>query len=336
MLFNRANDKDIAIEEYRKYVSWLYNSSNFENVILDIELAEEELIKIIGNDLYVRAETHYKSADYELETPTTAQLFNDRLVHILQLPIAIDSAFHNMLTNDVQHTSEGRKVVAGENEKMAWEWMLENDNRAILKKFHKAMDRLIQFLEDNENSLTEWKDSPQQAEIRSLFINTAADFDSGFPIDGSRHFFLVLVSFIKHIETKRLKPLLGKTLFDEIKLQLNEETLTERNQEILDDYIKPALRYLTMAQAIKMLSIQILPDGVYQNYISDRLTQKTKKPADTDIRREVSKFIEADGEDLLSDLEQHLIKITAEDLGEEFEITATTPRDYSETKHFRV
>ena len=182
MLFNRDDDYDLAIVEFKKYASFIYKSSEFNNIELDIELAEEDIIKITGNDLYLRAHTHYHSVDYEKDTPSPAEAFNDMLVHYLQLPIALYATIAWSKANDVAHTPEGRRVsIDKEKESLAWDWMIDEDNRNMQNKANKTFDRLIKFLEDNDSALSEWKDSDAQVEARSLFINNAVDFNKGFP-----------------------------------------------------------------------------------------------------------------------------------------------------------
>ncbi|MFR4036484.1 MAG: hypothetical protein ACLTZT_01035 [Butyricimonas faecalis] len=42
------------IEEFRACVPWLYKTAEFERFVLDIELATEDLIEVIGNGYMIR------------------------------------------------------------------------------------------------------------------------------------------------------------------------------------------------------------------------------------------------------------------------------------------
>ena len=295
------------------------------------------MIKLIGQPVYDRAETHYLSNDYEKPSPSPAELFNDTIVHYIQLPVALAASLAWSKGNDVSHTSEGRKLsIDSDKEKIAWDWQIDADNKNITDKYNLTTDRLIKFLEDNEDEISEWKTSDAQKEARSLFINNAVDFNRGFPIDESRRFFVHLMPFIREVENKFIKPALTTELFDLIKTQIEGGNLSAENTTTLEDYIKPALRMLTMSKAIKLLAVHILPHGVYQNYISDRLKIRTRKPADSDVRREVAKYLELEGDENIKELEERLIELADVAAGDDYEIRSDTPRDYTGKKHYRV
>jgi hypothetical protein len=81
-------------------------------------------------------------------------LLLDNLVHHIQLPVAYYAWYNFSQHLDVTHGEDGRKVILDkENESMAWEWMLHRDDDAVINKAHKTTDRLIAFLEENEDEL---------------------------------------------------------------------------------------------------------------------------------------------------------------------------------------
>ncbi len=335
MLFNKDNNTGIA--ELKERIGFLYASNNFDNITTDLEIAEEEIIELIGQAVYDRAKTHYESVNYEKDTPSATEKLNDDLVHHIQLTVALFAYKEFAANRDVSHEDDGRKIkINSEAEKIPFEWMLDRDEAAVLRKAHKTTDRLISFLEKNEDDITEWKDSDAQKLARSLFINSAKDFDAKFPIDKSRRFFITILPFMQEVENTVIKATLNPILFDAIKDEIKVGALTGDNPDILA-LIQPALAFLTMAKAVKRLALQVIPEGVIQSYISDQLTTKANKIPVLQLIKDVANDFQRDGIQLLNNLQQHLLKLVA-DADDDTEYTPDSIIDHNDVtnKHFRV
>lgn len=278
-----------STDELKELTGFLYAYSNFENLRTDIELAEEELQRLIGDDVFDIARNHYDNPP-EVDNPLL-NIFLKRL----QLPVAY-FAIHSFSQNaDISHEDSGRKVkIDAEREKLPWQWMLEKDERAILKKAHRTTDRLIAFLEKNvdEPDLLAWKDSGERRAIRAQFIADAETFDSIYPIDQSRRFFLKISPFIREAERKYILPVLTKDLFDSIKSSLSDPDNPAIQPDGLLQYIQVPLAFFSMAIAVDRLNLEILPEGVFQNIVSDRLTQNAKAQVSTETKFNYSKLLE--------------------------------------------
>jgi hypothetical protein len=221
-----------------------------------------------------------------------------------------------------------------ENEKMAWDWMIDRDDEATLNKAHKTTDRLISYLETFRESIPEWKNSDAQKLARSLFINTAKDFDYIFPIDNSRRFFLKILPFMRESERKFLLPVLGKTRFDAMKAAIQSGSFTD--EENILQLIKVPLVYFTLSIAVKRLSINMHPSGIFQDYISDRLSMKAKAPAPAELRHEISKGLLADAQHELENLQKEISKMDAEAAGVVYELVNPIAYINSDNQIFRI
>ena len=314
MLFNKNENGQAELKEL---LGFLYAGDEFANIKTDIELAEETIIEYIGQPVYDRAQTYY-------DNPEPTSELNEKLVKHIQLPVAYYGYHAFAAHTDVSHSQDGRKVLIDpENEKMAWEWMIRRDDDAILNKAHKTTDRLIAFLEKNEDNIAEWKNSDAQKAARALFINTAQLFDSIFPIDNSRRFFIKILPFIREVERKHILPVLGRDRFEDIKAALQSGDFED--YEDLLSLIRVPLAYLTIGTALRRLSVTLLPNGIFQEYESERLTQKARQPVATDVRREIAQAIKADGMHELENLQKEISRLDAEAAGETF-----TPDDPDE------
>jgi hypothetical protein len=305
MLFNKSQNGQ---EELKALLGFLHASNKFANIETDIMLEHEAMTELIGKPVMDKAQAHYITANYN--TGGEYKLLDD-LVHYIQLPIAYYATHNYAAHNDVGHGDDGRKVkIDTANEKMAWEWMIIRDDEATLNKAHKTTDRLISFLDYNADSITEWKDSDAQKLARSLFINTAKQFGDIFPIDNSRRFFIKIMPFIRESERKYLLPVLGKTRFDDVKTAIKSGDFTDLEDMLM--LIRVPLVYYTLSLAVKRLSVSILPNGIFQEYISNNQTLKAKQPAPTDVRKEVGHSFLADAQLELENLQKELTKLDAE------------------------
>lgn len=331
MLFNKNN---YGTAELKALIGFLWASVNFDNIKTDIMLTEEDIVGYIGQAVYDKAQAHYSSANYE-SAGEEFKLLND-LVHYIQLPVAYYAYYNFAAHTDISHGEDGRKVtIDNENQKMAWEWMIERDDDATLNKAHKTMDRLIAFLEKNSEEIEEWQDSEAQKAARSLFINTTGDFDKIFPIDNSRRFFIKIIPFLKEAERKHLLPVLGKTRYDAMKAAITSGDLTDAQKSMLA-FINVPLAYFSLSIAIKRLSINLMPNGIFQDYTGDRLTQKAKQPAPTDVRKEIGNSLLQDAVFELQNLQKEISKLDAEAANETYVPVDPAGHVKSDTPIFRI
>ena len=321
-----------TIDELKKITGFVYAYNDFENISTDLELAEEDLRGVVGDEIVDAAIEHYNSENYEAPNPDPEDPPADppveqpdyelwtKLVQYIQLPVAY-FAIHSFSQNtDISHEDTGRKVkIDSEREKLPWEWMLEKDEKALLKKAHRTTDRLIAFLDKNIDAFTDWAESDARKAIRGQFIDSATAFQAIYPIDYSRRFFLTICPFIREAERKYIKPVLGEDVFDVIKTGLatlpdpeaDPPVTTYTDTDGLLPLIRVPLALFAMSIAVTRLSLEVLPEGVFQNLISERLTQNAKIPATASDRFEISKSLLVRANDELRFLQEKIRKIAA-------------------------
>jgi len=312
MLFNKNAN---GIDELRNHIGFLYKANKFEDIASDLQLAHEEMELIVGNEIMQASEAHYHSDAFQANEQTDAEKLLDKLVDHLQLPISLIAYKDYAVTNDLSHDSSGRKMVLDpESEKIPFEWLLERDDQAILNKAHRTTDRLIKFLDDNIDNTPikdTWAVSEAYALSKECFINTAREFDSIFPIQKSRRFFLAILPLMKEKELLKIRPIIGAELFNTLKEKIKDKDLTSEDKSLLQ-FIKVPLVLLTMRDAIKRLSVEILPNGVFQNYTSDRMTQNAKQAALANAKTAVIASLDADIKEHLSLLQAEISKLNTD------------------------
>lgn len=344
MIFNKNSQ---GANELRTATGQYWKSNDFEKVRVKVELATEDLANLIGTEVVILADGHYNSENYMADLPASEDSdpgglpagsgsggsglpaapdypLLDQLVQHMQLPVAFLATLWHYQGNNISHEDTGRKVKIDEtSEKLAWEWMYDRDDAAAMRNYQRTLDRLIKFLNANINSFPEWKNSEARKATLNLFINTAGHFNQLYPIDSSEVFYLRLAPLMREIERKYIKPVLGAEKFAELKAAIAADNLPEDDEELVE-YVCDAIPLLTMSKAFVRFSISLLPEGVVQQFVSERQVAKASLPATLELVKKVSKDLWADGAVLLNELKkQYAVYSAPED--EEPDITDMLP-----------
>jgi len=232
---------------------------NFDNIKPDIISATNDVIKLIGKEMY---DTIVASTDVDM-------------LNAAKFPIGVQAYRHYAPNNDLNHTNSGRMNRTEEHEKPAFEWQVDRDNKALERKYYKYLDDLINILD--EKGGTDWKDTNNYKATFNLFIRNTDDFDKYFNINGSRFLFIKLSPGIRMAEDNELIPRIGKSLFDNMKKKLKGETVADFTiNEPLLAKIQEFLVYKSVAWGFRRLSVQIFPEGVMQAYTPDKVTTQSR------------------------------------------------------------
>jgi hypothetical protein len=260
-----AKDGADASDELKELLGFIDADIKFNKIKPDVITATNDIVDLIGQEMYDSIHTAYLDSDSELE----------HLVYLTKYPIAI-LAYSLLAPNmDISHTNNGRKMRQDDNEKQAFQWMLDSDNEALQKRYYRAVDDLLKHLD----TLGEWKDMQAYKKLNKLFITSTSEFNEYFMI-GSRLILMKLVPGISQCESREILPRIGRAKFDDLKSKLQSGTDIENEEDVqLLSLIREACAYYSLSWAMIRLSVTIFPEGVLQAYTSDRDTTQVKQPA---------------------------------------------------------
>ncbi|WP_116787621.1 DUF6712 family protein [Flavobacterium psychrotrophum] len=250
--------------ELKELLGFIDADIKFSKIQPDIITATKSLVRLIGQDMYDKITDAYTDGAEDLEM----------LVYHARYPIAVEAYALLANSNDVAHTTNGRKMRQDENEKQAFEWMLDRDNEALVKRYYRAMDDLLEYLEDVEG----WKGSEAYKKVKKLFVNTTAIFDDHFTIQ-SRLILLQLAPGLLQCERKQILPRIGKERYEGLKTLVQSGGEIEGENFDLLEAIQEACVYHSLAWGMLRLSVTIFPEGVLQAYTSDRDSTQIRRPA---------------------------------------------------------
>lgn len=84
------------------------------------------------------------------------------------------------------------------------------------------------------------------------------------PISQNLKWTVPLESALREAQIKYIRPALCTDLYDELELQIANNTLTPANQALLDNYLRPALAYFTVYTLVPMAVFKLRDAGLVQ------------------------------------------------------------------------
>ncbi len=312
LLFNKNNTGD---QELKELLGFLDADLKFKNLKSDIISATNDVIALIGKDAYNKA-----VVAYEKTSPSPEEL---DFIYAVRYPIAVQGYRQYAPSNDVRHTTSGRKNANEEYEKTAFEWQIDRDNKALERRYYRALDDMIIYLDENSD---EWKSSYLYKVSFTLFIRTTKQFDDIFPIGNSRLLFLKLTPGIKKAQDHDIIPRIGKELSDQMLAKIKGDEVPDFTiDENLLKKIREALVYKSMAWAYPRYSVQLFPEGTLQAFSSEKMTTQGKRPPEKSEIPSVAQLFEKDAQDALLDIEEIITVLKSPEPIDPETIEPTTP-----------
>lgn len=282
MITANYTDMELLInssEELRQLTGNYYANNDFSKVVGDIEQATEELTELVGEKVMEQA----------------AIGNNAELLKKVQRPIAILATLRLYRKNDLSHEDDGRKfkVSTDGTDKLPWEWQLDRDDAMHLEEYYRAVDALIRNL--NKTNLKEWTESATYVETQKLIIRNGRDLNRYFPTEGSERLYLMLVPFIREVQTRTVSRAYGEKW---------PELLGEKGNETEAHYAASmAVALLAMSTALRRLPLRVFPMGVVRGYLAENGMNGSQVPSLDDVARTAA-WMAGDGEHWLDEMKR--------------------------------
>ena len=291
--------------ELKELMGFIDADLKLKNLIPDLNTATNDIIDLIGIEVYDKAVAAYADGTITDE--------NEDFVYAVRYPIAVNAYRLFSASNDLAHTNNGRKMRQDDGEKQAFEWMIDRDNAALEKRYYRALDDLIKFLdrskvttETAETLYTIWTASDAFKATHDLFIRTVGDFDKVFPIQ-SRLLLIKLAPGISDCEQYEIRPRVGTEKLNALKQALKSSTpITEATDLELIRLIQRASVAYSFAWAMPRLSVQLYPEGVLQHVTSDGATTRGAKPTLKNETQEAAQAWKSDFDKAIMEIEKLL------------------------------
>jgi hypothetical protein len=291
--------------ELKELMGFIDADLKLKNLIPDLITATNDVIDLVGIEVYKKAVEAFNDG-------TIAPDDKD-FIYSVRYPIAVNAYRLFSASNDLAHTNNGRKMRQDENEKQAFEWMIDRDNAALEKRYYRGLDDLIKFLDRSKVEFeltttlyTIWTNSEAFKATHELFIRTVADFDKIFPIQ-SRLLLIKLAPGISDCEQYEIISRVGTEKITALKQALKENTsITDAEDLELIRLIRRASVAYSFAWAMPRLSVQLYPEGVLQHVTSDKATTRGAKPTLKNETQEAAQAWRSDFDRAIMAIEKHM------------------------------
>lgn len=187
-----------------------------------------------------------------------------KLLKLLQRATAQLTMFEHMQTGGIEISEAGFFRTDTETKKQAYKYQENSYRDWMVNQGYESMEKLILFLNENENDYNLWKGSPEQKRSQSGILNNAVDMRRVYSHHITRYTFEGLRSLIEDLEFFILKALWGVALFQDIKEKLEEDNLSEKEKELVL-YAQKIIAYFTIEDALKRDWIKLKNNSVVYN-----------------------------------------------------------------------
>lgn len=205
-------------------------------------------------------------------------------------------------------SQQGMRRVETQNEKTAFKYQEDSVRQSLILRGFTLLEDIATFLEENENAYPLWvADTAAYTRFRKFFINSTAEFQEEYNIHNSSLTFKAMYGLMKHVDYLKVGSVLGMGLYGVIKNELLAGNVSEENELLLKEYIRPAVAHLTIAEACNALAVDVSEGGVrviemMQTYPSNLIT----KTASRDLKEPVIDQANAKGKQYLQLMTDYL------------------------------
>jgi hypothetical protein len=238
-------------EDFQKSVK-VSGAFEFSQVETEINSVQRNVIKFhLGATLHDELETAYAAVPTEDQT----KLLN--LIHPvlsrLSLWMATDILNVHITDNGFQSSHSGDM-------KPAFEWQVRNAKNTLRKTGFSALEELLAFLEENQDTYPDWESSEASNNSRDLIINSAKAFSDFVTVD--RNVFALICPLQKRIMRVTIKELLGTDLYDDIMTDIKTGAPNPDNLVLMED-LSVIAAHASYAEALEDLPVIVDGEGVH-------------------------------------------------------------------------
>lgn len=300
-----------TIDEIKQFLA-VGAGTDFNRLKPHIQNAETAfLLPLLGPVLYSELQSFY---DTPPDPPVANSIQFSTLLSIVQRTLIHLTYWSGFQVLNATISDGGFKRTENEKVKSLFKYQ-----EVELKEYFKTtgfngLDEILFFLEmeikKSEGETVNFKsfaDSDAWTILKSSFIPDTSTFNAIIFINHSRLTFLRLKSSMQLAEDIDIKPVLGETIFNEIKLEMVKKTPAAKVTAILPT-IQKAIAYLATALLMEESGADLTEKGLYfESTSSENNLVQNKQPSESDRINFLAKRNKGIGMNYLERLKSYLI-----------------------------
>lgn len=283
-----------TIDELQDYEA-VFSSLSLDTMKPYVEKAQLEFLKpLLSNTYYATI-----LAKYNAVTPNYTANEQDLVNKIQRAMAGLSLYLAAPVLNVAISDAGGITVQQTSTHVVASQWRVEQFRKAVNDSGNKALDDMLEFLEENKSSFAVWAASSAYTELKEFFINTTKDFQKYVNIRSSRLTFLAMRPVMRKVHDFIFRSELGDNYYDELIAQIKANTVTAANEIIMKN-LRPAAAHLTIARALEDLSMEITNNAIIVNTykaVNDNMVEQN--PARQEVISALRTRYETDGQTYL-------------------------------------
>lgn len=264
-----------TIKEIQEYIS-IGAGNDFNRLKPHIDNAETKYIKtLIGADMYEELLVFKQNYPYpdpdEIQQVTTKLL---KKVRNATIHLAYYLGFDLL---NISITDAGFHRTESTHTKGLYKYQEDRIRNYFAESGFNELDNILLFLEENIGYFGKYKNSSNWTAYKESFLPTVKSVtDIPFQIYNSRLILLALQPHIGFVEDTVIRPLLGNTIYKQIKSEMLKENPDENILAIIP-YIQKPLIYLSAAQLMEQTGSILGNKGLYFESVQNGYQNDTKK-----------------------------------------------------------
>jgi hypothetical protein len=266
MLFNLD---DRGPQEIQQLTGIYLASNDFSVIASELADATNAVAALVGDAVITAAEEGYSYGD---EFPLT---------FAVRKAIAVLAVSRYTRNNLIAHGDHGAKVVADQNEKVPFEWMVDRDQQAQQERWYRSMDALYKVLEDTEEE--SWMHSDIRKRYKASIVRSLSDFERVYPVDGSYYVYYMLQSLVIEAQPK-IRRMIGAEVWDVM--------VGESPQDLHKALLPLCQRYAILSAlitAVRRWNLEVFPIAIARRFAPTYQGNRSSRVA---LKEEMDAFIE--------------------------------------------
>lgn len=324
MLFGKYSDNKTNTAEVRTYLPNVNTTFDFEKLRYFLKSSYERyILPILGDDLSAKLILFYLTGDFDSDTESGSgsgsasgsgsggssserDAYN-KLLEKCQYALANISFYHGFHLLNAKIGDSGAFINTDDKKRDLYKYEEDNIKTSLKNEGYNYIDIILTFLENNIRFFPEWSSSNAKTIYDKYFIRTASEFTEVYSqVNNSRLVFLSLASYIDYVEQFYILPEISLTYFNILKTQFKSDTLTADN-EIIVEYIKKAICFLSIYEAIDTLNINITDKAVcFENVKAIQTSNKETTTVSQDYLNVVKLKAKEKGINYISNMKDYL------------------------------
>jgi hypothetical protein len=226
------------INQVKEYIT-VDIGSNINMLLPYIKQAEKYVKDVIGTDLFNELLEYVQASDSD----------NDELEALLpyvRMPLINFAYKFGAPKLSVNIGKTGITTTESNNVSPAEDWRMKDLINSFASSGYSGLEELLEFLEENKEDYTSWSTSSAYSFQKKFFVNNAKELNESIFINIERYDFLKLKPYIHQIEQSVIKKAISTELFDVMKEKILAGDLSEENEILLLDYIRPSVCYMAL------------------------------------------------------------------------------------------